>query len=261
MAETQDLLEHDDLWGRLRRDGVPTGLADLDALTWGLAPGALWVVAGDPGAGKTMFLAQLARVAALAGASTRFISGREDRQLVVAYWLAAQARVPLHHLLGAQLSEDELQRLQAARQRLQAAPLEVWTEADAEWVDAVCHSTPSFSWLVEGTSQRARVMTVDDVDVLLGAPLHERIRAMRDWTRRACFTLVVSVPTAGVWHQGQLDPVIGREADVVLVVQPEPLEAAAQAGHQELSVLRNRYGPVARIPLQFQGFYAKYVSS
>lgn len=79
---------------------MPTGLADLDDLTQGLLPGTLWVVKGNSGIGKTMLLAQLARVAGTAGASTRFISGREDRRLVISYWLAAEARVPLHNLLA-----------------------------------------------------------------------------------------------------------------------------------------------------------------
>jgi len=248
-------------WAAFRRQGTPTGLLDLDSVTQGLLASTLWVITGTPGAGRSMLAAQLARRAALpGGATTRLVSGREDRGLVLSYWLAGEARVPLHHLLGGNLGPEEATRLEGAQRRLEAAPLAVWTEADDKWVDEGCHSTASFRHQVGSPRQRARVIVADDVDIMLDATLPEMARSLRDWTRRADFTLIVTVPDDQVLDDGRLLPCVAREADVVLRLSPEGLFYGdpGREGEADLDVLRNRYGPMARLNLEFQGFYATF---
>lgn len=242
------------------RSGVPTGLSDLDATTHGLLPATLWVLAASPGTGRSMLAAQLARTAASTGATTRFISGREDRALIQSYWFAAEGRVPLHHLLAGNLSPEDATRLDGAHQRLQEAPLAAWTEEDGEWVDEECHSTASFRHQVGRPRRRARVIVADDVDILLDANLPEIARQLRDWTRSANFTLLVTVPEDQVLEGGRLLPNVAREADVVLHLARQGMFCgdSEKVGEAHLDVLRNRYGPVARIDLDFQGFYGTF---
>ena len=251
---------------RLRRAGIPTGLSDLDAVTHGLLPATLWVLAAHPGVGRSMLAAQIARSAASTGTgtststTTRFISGREDCALIESYWLAAEARVPLHHLLAGEINPGEATRLHVVRQRLDAVPLSVWTEADDEWVDEECHSTASFRHQVGSPCQRARVIVADDIDILLDATLPQSARRLRDWTRAANFTLVVTVPEDQVLDGGRLFPAVARAADVVLLLSREGLFQGdvEREGEARLDVLRNRYGPVARIGAEFQGLYATF---
>ncbi len=253
-------LTKDAPWLRLQRRGLATGLLDLDTVTHGLAPATLWIITGKPGTGRTMLAAQVARAAAFTGATTRFISGREDRDLIQSYWLAAEAGVPLHHLLAGYISPEEAVLLADAQERLEAMPLAVWTEADEEWVHDVGRSAPSLRHQVGTAHQRARVLVVDDVDILLDAHLPEVVRRLRDWTRTANFTLVVTVPEDQILEGGRLLPGIARDADVALRLAREDLFCGdpEREGEAHLDVLRNRYGPVGSIGLSFNGFRATF---
>lgn len=101
--------------GRLASASRPLdGFADLDALAGGLQPGDLWVVTGRSGSGKSVLLHDLLRSVLRQRRGCLHVA-REDRPEDVAAWvLAAQARVPLHHLQAEAVSEESLARLRSA---------------------------------------------------------------------------------------------------------------------------------------------------
>ena len=259
MSATTTLLQSPDLLRHLRREGIPTGLADLDRVTHGLLPGTLWVVGAAPGAGRSMLSAQIARVASVAGGvKTKFISGREDREQIASYWLASESRVTLNHLAQGRIDTSEVEKLEAARQRLSAAPLEIWTESDGRWDDEGWQSIPSFRSLVGG-SHRSRVVVADDVDVLLQATLGADIGTLRSWTRQQPRTLVVTVPEEQIMDGSELAAGIARDADVVILLR-QCRSDGPRLGEADLHVLRNRYGPRSVITVHFQGFRAAFVT-
>lgn len=76
------------------RRGLETGIADLDALTGGLEPGQLAIVAARPAVGKTAVSLAISRHVARAGRRVGFFSLEMGRRDLAARLLAAEARVP-----------------------------------------------------------------------------------------------------------------------------------------------------------------------
>jgi len=90
-AITQVLLEVDEAKGRA---GLHTGLPDFDALTGGLEPGQLVVIAARPSVGKTAVALAIARNVARSAHHAAFFSLEMGRHELAARLLAAEARVP-----------------------------------------------------------------------------------------------------------------------------------------------------------------------
>jgi replicative DNA helicase len=231
---------------------VYTGLGDLDELTGGLWPGVLWVLSGRPGAGRTMLVTQLARQAAVVGrARTRLVSAREPASTLVLYLLAAQARVPLHHLRTGRLTDDDEQRLALARDLLAAAPLDV--DAADRHVDL---ATPDEILADEAPD----VLLVDDLD-LWGSDPAALLRRLRAQARDTGATVVVTLPEEVVIDRATPQGVWGRLPDVVLQLQRPDMHDrdSPRVGEVDLVLLRHRTGPVATVTCAFQGYYARTV--
>ena len=88
--------------------GIPTGFSSLDNLLEGLQPADLLIVAGRPGVGKTAFLLDIARHAALQGARQVAVFSLEmsERQLGLR-WIAQRSGIPGQRLRSGQLREQE----------------------------------------------------------------------------------------------------------------------------------------------------------
>ena len=104
--------------------GVPTGFADLDALTNGLHPGQMVVVAARPAMGKSAFALDVARSAAVKHGLTSVLFSLEmSRNEITMRLLSAEARVPLHAMRTGQLGEDDWTRLARRMSEVVDAPL------------------------------------------------------------------------------------------------------------------------------------------
>lgn len=73
--------------------GVPSGFADLDALTTGFQPSDLIIVAARPSMGKTAFCLNVATHAAVEGAGVAVFSLEMSKESLVQRMLTAEARV------------------------------------------------------------------------------------------------------------------------------------------------------------------------
>jgi replicative DNA helicase len=104
--------------------GVPTGFADLDALTNGLHPGQMIVIAARPALGKSTLALDLARAATIKhGMATVIFSLEMSRNEITMRLLSAEARVPLHTMRTGQLSDDDWTRLAKRMGEVADAPL------------------------------------------------------------------------------------------------------------------------------------------
>ena len=104
--------------------GVPTGFADLDALTNGLHPGQMVVIAARPAVGKSTLALDFARSAAIkAGLSTAFFSLEMGRNEITMRLLSAEAKVSLHTMRTGQMSDDDWTRLARRMSEVADAPL------------------------------------------------------------------------------------------------------------------------------------------
>ena len=107
-----------------RMTGVPTGFADLDALTNGLHPGQMIVIAARPALGKSTLALDLARAASVEhGLATVIFSLEMSRNEITMRLLSAEARVPLHTMRTGQLNDDDWTRLARRMSEVVDAPL------------------------------------------------------------------------------------------------------------------------------------------
>lgn len=104
--------------------GLGTGFKDLDALTQGLHPGDLVIIAGRPGMGKTSFVLNLAANCALKHeAAVAVFSLEMPADQLATRLLASEARIGLKRLRSGMLAEDDWPKLTNAADRLTTARL------------------------------------------------------------------------------------------------------------------------------------------
>ncbi len=256
-------LYSDDALQELQLVGLLTGLTDLDHLTHGLLPGALWVIAATPGAGRTALACQLARQVATTGGSAALLSSRDERAEVLTNLLASQARVPAQHVQRGDLNDGESKRLASATARLAEVDLRLLTPADGVWAHSDGEGVADFSSLMGSGRRVADLLVVDDLDLSLGTEWIHALPALRTWSRQRRFTLVVTVPAEGVAAVNPCHPDLRRHADVVIRLGlPGQFDLEdARVGEADLDVLRNRHGPQARITVHFQGHYRRFANA
>ncbi|WP_405089058.1 replicative DNA helicase [Microbispora sp. NBC_01389] len=104
--------------------GVPTGFQDLDALTHGLHPGQMIVVAARPAIGKSTLGLDFARSAAIKHQMTTVIFSLEmSRNEITMRLLSAEARVPLQTMRSGSMSDDDWTRMARRMGEVAEAPL------------------------------------------------------------------------------------------------------------------------------------------
>jgi replicative DNA helicase len=104
--------------------GHSTGLSDLDDATAGLEGGALYVVAGRPGMGKTAFAQHIAAAVA-AKAPVLGMSYEMPHRQWARRWLSSRARVSGNAMRSLKLSKDDMGALRKAQLELSRLPIEV----------------------------------------------------------------------------------------------------------------------------------------
>jgi replicative DNA helicase len=236
-------------WGDLSGEPIKTGHADLDALTGGGWPGHLWTLGGHSGVGKTTFALGLARHTAIRQKATvRWLSTTEDVQTLVEAVLAAEARVPLHHVRLGQMTDDDWARLARQMGHLAQAP---WSIAAAtpstlvEFVEALTDDPPA-------------LLVIDSVP---DATDHEILAALRALTRAmGCWTLVVTDDRPGL-DQIESTRAQAAAADLVIWLEREDQydRDSPRAGEADICVMRSRYTPTSIITIAFQGHYGRFV--
>ncbi len=104
--------------------GVPTGFADLDAVTNGLHPGQMIVVAARPGLGKSTLGLDFARSCSVKHGMTSAIFSLEmSRTEIVMRLLSAEARIRLTDMRAGRMSDDDWTRMARRMSEISEAPL------------------------------------------------------------------------------------------------------------------------------------------
>lgn len=104
--------------------GVPSGLADIDAMTGGWKPGNLVIVAGATSMGKSAFALGAAAHAAIdARVPTAIFSIEMTRTENTIRILALESAIDLHQLMHGRLNEVQMTHLEQAARRVHTAPL------------------------------------------------------------------------------------------------------------------------------------------
>ncbi|MET1004386.1 MAG: DnaB-like helicase C-terminal domain-containing protein, partial [Propionibacteriaceae bacterium] len=104
--------------------GVPTGFVELDDLTNGLHPGQMVIVAARPGCGKSTLALDLARSASIKHGLTSAIFSLEMSQIEITMrLLSAEASIPLSHIRGGKMSDEDWSRVATRMGQVSEAPM------------------------------------------------------------------------------------------------------------------------------------------
>lgn len=257
-----------------RMAGVPTGFADLDALTGGLRPGTLTVIAGRPSMGRTTLLSDICRTNAIGqGTPVAVYTLEEGRKDFATRVIAAEARVAQHHLRSGLMTDEDWTRLAKKLPEVNAAPLLVNASPSLTAAQLAEHAAAAVQ------ERGVRLVAVDgiqDIRPEVRSDLRERevgdsVRALKTLARE------LDVPVLATSHlnrgpEQRIDkrPIIDdlREsgavtyaADTIILLFREDAYAreTPRAGEADLIVAKHRFGPVATVTVAFQGHYGRFV--
>lgn len=107
-----------------KKVGKDTGFVDLDAMTGGLQPGSLVILAARPSVGKTTFAGNLAAGLAEKGTGVLVFSLEQSRTELAARFLASDSGVG-DLMRGRSLSPAEAAKIMESASRLESLPIEI----------------------------------------------------------------------------------------------------------------------------------------
>jgi replicative DNA helicase len=274
MSDYLDIVEaRKDNQGKLI--GVPTGFADLDALTGGLRPGQMIVIAARPAMGKSTLALDMARSAAVKhGIATVIFSLEMDRNEIHDRLLSAEARVALHHLRHGNMTDDDWTAVARRMPDITAAPLFIDTSSNLTGMDIRTKSrrlaqkhklglvVVDYLQLMNSGGSKAenRQLEVSDISrglkslaKELGVPVIALSQLNRGPEQRQDKIPVVS----DLRESGSIE----QDADMVILLHREDAydKESPRAGEADLIVGKHRNGPTATITLGAQLHYSRFV--
>jgi replicative DNA helicase len=273
MPGALDEIEAIGLRDRRTVSGVPTGFADLDALTDGLHPGQMVVVAGRPALGKSTIGLDFARSAAIKnGLATAMFSLEMSRNEVTMRLLSAEARVPLQAMRTGQLAEDDWTRLARRMAEVVDAPLFIDDSPNMSMMEirAKCRRLKQRHDL--------RLVIVDYLQLMTSPrrvenrqqEVSEMSRSLKLLAKEINVPVVaISQLNRGPEQRNDKRPLLSdlresgaieMDSDVVILLHREDAyeRESPRAGECDLIVAKHRNGPTATITVAAQLHYARF---
>ena len=258
--------------------GVPSGYADLDELTSGFQESELIIVAGRPSMGKTAFVLNVARNAAVEGkVAVGLFSLEMSSEALAMRLLTAEARIDAHLLRTGRLREEQWQQLSMRAGALAEAPI---------FID----DTPGIS-VLELRSKARRMKKEHDIGLIIidylqlmqgpkGIESRQQeistiSRSLKALAKELDVpVLALSQLSRAVESRPDKRPMLSdlresgaieQDADMVMFVfrpeyykRPEEAQAEGIEGKAEIIIAKQRNGPIGDVNLTFIKKYAKF---
>ncbi|MDJ0814481.1 MAG: replicative DNA helicase [Woeseiaceae bacterium] len=253
--------------------GISSGFAEFDKLTAGLQPGDLVIVAGRPSMGKTTFAVNMAENAAIgAKVPTAIYSMEMPAQQLAFRMISSLGRVDQTHLRTGKFPDEDWSRINTAVQLMSDAPI---------FID----DTPGLS----PTEIRARArrlqrehglgLIVVDYLQLMAVPgnkenrateISEISRSLKALAKELSLPVIaLSQLNRSVEQRTDKRPVmsdlresgaIEQDADVIIFIYREEVynQETPRKGIADISIAKQRNGPIGDFPLTFVGRYTKF---
>jgi replicative DNA helicase len=254
--------------------GVPTGFADLDALTNGLHPGQLIIVAARPAIGKSTLGVDIARNASIKHGLTSVIFSLEmSRNEIVMRLLSAEAQVPLHHMRAGTMSDNDWTKLAAKMGTVSEAPLFIDDSPNMTLMEirAKCRRLKQRHDL--------RLVVVDYLQLMTsGKRVESRQQEVSEFSRSLKLlakelgvpVIAISQLNRGPEQRVDKKPMLSdlresgsleQDADMVLLLHREDAyePESPRAGEADFLIAKHRNGPTGKVTVAFQGHYSRFV--
>ena len=244
--------------------GIPSGFKDLDQLTMGFQNSEFIVIGARPSVGKTaLALTMAANMAIRQKIPVGFFSLEMSAMAIMQRLLSMEARLDSQRMRAGMLSPADFSRLTEACSRLYEAPLYISDSADLKLLDLRAQARRMKS------KQNVKIIFVDYI-TLIGSenrelPRHEQIaevsRSLKALARELGMPVIAlsqvrretegkKPALADLRESGSIE----QDADVVIFIHTEELSAEAR----EITVAKQRNGPVGNIQLAFVSRYTKF---
>ncbi len=254
--------------------GVPTGFVDLDALTHGLHPGQLVIVAARPAIGKSTIGLDFARSAAIKhGLASVIFSLEMSRNEITMRLLSAEAQVPLQHMRGGTMSQEDWNRMARRMGEVSGAPLFVDDSPNMSMMEirAKCRRLKQ--------RHELRLVIVDYLKLMSsGKRVESRQLEVSEFSRSLKLmakelevpVVAISQLNRGPEQRTDKRPMLSdlresgsleQDADMVVLLHREDAyeRESPRAGEADLIVAKHRNGPTATVTVAFQGHYSRFV--
>ena len=255
--------------------GIPTGFTDLDALTHGLHPGQLVIVAARPAVGKSTFALDIARAAAIRNnKATIFFSLEMGRAEIAMRMLAAESSIYLQSMRKGNLSEADWTRLAAIRGKINDAPLYIDDSPNmslveirakcrrlAQQVDLKMVVIDYIQLMSSGKKVESRQQEVSEFSralKLLAKELGIPVVALSQLNRQTEQSKDKRPELSHLRESGSLE----QDADVVVLLHREGIyeKDHPRAGEADLILAKQRNGPTGTVVVAFHGQYSRFVN-
>lgn len=253
--------------------GIPTGFTDFDAMTSGLQPADLVIIAGRPSMGKTSYAMNIAENAAIgAGVGVAVFSMEMPAESLTLRMLSSLGRINQTKVRSGQLDEDDWPRLTSA--------VSILNEANI-FID----DTPALS----PTEMRARIrrlkrkhniglIIVDYLQLMqIKGSSENRVNEISEISRGLkALAKEMNVPVValsqlnrGLEQRPNKRPVmsdlresgaIEQDADLIVFIYRDEVynEDSEDKGIAEIIIAKHRNGPLGVAKLTFLGQYTKF---
>ncbi|MFG3229356.1 replicative DNA helicase [Kitasatospora sp. NPDC048194] len=273
MQGTIELMES--ISNRTGLTGVPTGFTDLDALTNGLQPGQLVVIAARPAIGKsTLALDILREVTIRAALNATLFSLEMGRDEINMRLLSAEARVSLQHMRTGNMTEDDWARVARRMPDVTAAPLYVDDSPNQSMMEIRAKArrqkqrhgldlvVVDYLQLMQHGGRRAETRQQEVSDMsrnlkLLAKELEVPVIALSQLNRGPEQRTDKKPLISDLRESGSIE----QDADMVILLHREDAyeKESPRAGEADLIVAKHRNGPTSTITVAFQGHYSRFV--
>ncbi len=259
--------------------GIASGYKKIDELTAGFQPGELIVLAGRPSMGKTAFVLNLARNAAIdTNESVGIFSLEMAVNALTTRLLCAEARVNMMAIRSNKLSREETERLVRFAGRLSEAPIFIDDSSSLNILELRAKARRLY------TEQNIGLLIIDYLTLIDGVNMENRYQEIGQISRGlkglakelnipviALSQLSRAVEQRDKTKRPQLSDLresgaIEQDADVVMFVyRPEyygimEYEDTGQSTHNmcEIIIGKQRNGPVGNVRLVFLKEFGKF---
>lgn len=255
--------------------GLATGLTDLDAMTSGLQPSDLIIVAGRPSMGKTTLVMNMAEHAAIRGGKPVLVFSMEmPSDSLAMRMMSSLGRIDQHRIRTGKLDDDDWPRVTSAVHMLSEAPL---------FID----DTPALS----PSEMRARArrlakehgqlgLIVVDYLQLMKVPgfkadnrtaeISEISRSLKALAKELQVPVVaLSQLNRSLEQRSDRRPVmsdlresgaIEQDADLICFIYRDEVynEDSPDKGVAEIIIAKQRNGPIGKVRVAFLGKYTRF---
>ena len=255
--------------------GIPTGFYDLDALTSGLQPSNLIILAARPSMGKTALALNIAQNVGLkTDKAVVFFSLEMSESELMKRLLASEAEVDARRMSSGYLQPQDWEKITTAMAAYDNSKIFISDESSLSVSDmrAKCRRLAmkeeigliiiDYLQLIQGSNPTDRNQEISAISrnlKSLAKELHVPIIALSQLNR----ALSTRTDKRPVLSDLRDSGAIEQDADIVMFVHREEYydrENPDLKGKAELIIAKNRSGPVDTLPLLFNANITKFKS-